>query len=109
MGCGIVVYLAQKRIGRSRQGRNFCGFFFQNLMVVFPSHAVSLFFFLFFCFPSCNKIFKAFNYEELVKKDIEILHEYLDIDRDGKISLEEFRAIISRCNMLQDLGSEGGA
>uniref|UniRef100_A0ACD5V5N7 Uncharacterized protein n=1 Tax=Avena sativa TaxID=4498 RepID=A0ACD5V5N7_AVESA len=57
------------------------------------------------------------NVNDFIWTDSEIskMIHCFDSDRDGKlsftsqISLEDFRAIVSRCNMLQGPGSEGGA
>ena len=44
-------------------------------------------------FNIVNDIFEAFGHETLKKKDIEILHEFLDVDRNGRINLEDFKRI----------------
>ena len=38
-------------------------------------------------------VFKGLGYGEIEKKDIEILNECLDINKDGKITLEDFKII----------------
>ena len=44
-------------------------------------------------FNVVNKFLESFNHEKLEEKDIEILHEFLDIDKDGRLTLEDFRRI----------------
>lgn len=44
-------------------------------------------------FERLRMIFKSLNYGDLEKKDMEILYECLDIDKDGKITLDDFREL----------------
>jgi len=44
-------------------------------------------------FDKLKAIFKSLNYGELEKKDTEILYECLDIDKDGKITIDDFREL----------------
>ena len=41
-------------------------------------------------------IFSQLGFEELSEEDIQILIETADIDRDGRISLEDFRKMLSQ-------------
>ena len=50
-----------------------------------------------------KKISHGLGYPELEKKDIEILNECLDIDRDGKITSKDFKAIF---NYISKKGNE---
>jgi len=44
-------------------------------------------------FEKVNKYFEAFGYEELQKRDIEIIHEHMDLKREGKVSLDDFKRV----------------
>ena len=44
-------------------------------------------------FEKVNKYFEAFGYEELQKRDVEIIHEHMDLKREGKVSLDDFKRI----------------
>ncbi len=44
-------------------------------------------------FEKINKYFEIFGYEEIQKKDIEIIHEHMDLKREGKVTLDDFKRI----------------
>jgi len=44
-------------------------------------------------FDKLKTIFKSLNYGDLEKKDIEILYECLDVNKDGRISIDDFREL----------------
>ncbi|KAM3388193.1 hypothetical protein ACQJBY_010767 [Aegilops geniculata] len=68
---------------------------------------------IFFSFDEAGKGYiapwdleKMTNVNDFIWTDVEMSNmiRCFDSDKDGKISLEEFRAIVSRCNMLQEPG-----
>ncbi|KAI5013981.1 hypothetical protein ZWY2020_055371 [Hordeum vulgare] len=68
---------------------------------------------IFFSFDEAGKGYiapwdleKMANVNDFIWTDFELSNmiNFFDNDKDGKISLEEFRAIVSRCNMLQEPG-----
>ncbi|KAI4967364.1 hypothetical protein ZWY2020_028333 [Hordeum vulgare] len=70
---------------------------------------------IFFSFDEAGKGYiapwdleKMANVNDFIWTDFELSNmiNFFDNDKDGKISLEEFRAIVSRCNMLQEPGSD---
>ena len=44
-------------------------------------------------FERLKMIFKSLNYGDLDKKDTDILYECLDINKDGKITIDDFREL----------------